>query len=93
MKTVAVFLLGLLCGAAVVWWLVPGRYHHLYQTTGPLTLTHQGRVIGVLPKGSPLLTNVELTRTPDLGWWGFAPVLFDDMWRAQDLGGSAMGWE
>lgn len=96
MKIVAAFLVGLLCGAAVVWWLVPGRYRHLYQTTQPLTLlpqtlpphalSDQVQTGCILPEGTPLIADVKLTRTPDLGWWGFAPVIFDDMWKAQDLG-------
>ena len=87
MKIVVAFLVGLLCGAAVVWWLAPGRYPHLYQTARPLMLTNnQGHGACVLPEGTPLLADVKLMRTPDLGWWGFAPVIFDDMWKAQDLG-------
>ena len=88
MKWVAVFLVGLLCGAAVVWWLAPGRYHYIYKTSRPLTLIDQvqGHETGVLPEGTLLLADVKLTRTPDLGWWGCTPVVFDDMWKAQDLG-------
>lgn len=96
MKLIAVFLFGALCGAVLVWWLIPARYNHVYQTTRPLTLhvltlpsqrvPDQAHLSCVLPEGTPLLADVELTRTPDLGWWGFAPVLFDDMWQAQDLG-------
>lgn len=87
MKSIGVFLFGLLSGTLMGWFLSSGSFPYVYQTTRPLMLLdNTGVKAGVLPAESVLVAEVELVRAPDLGWWGFVPVLFDTMQDAQDLG-------
>jgi len=91
MKTLVIFFVGVVLGGVAGVLLAPhvfsGYMPHQYQTSKPIKLfDNEGREVGILPEGTPMIADVKLVRAPDIGWWGFVPVLFNDMWEAQDLG-------
>jgi len=91
MKTLGIFVVGVLVGGVLGVVVAPrfsSRYMpYEYRTVKPIKLSaSQGRQTMYLPEGTPVVSDVELVRAPEIGWWGFVPVLFNDMWEAQDLG-------
>jgi len=88
MKTMAfVATVALIIGMGLGWRFAPGRYRHHYRTGRTISLVDaSGRELGVIPAGSPLLSDVRLYEAADLGWWGYVPVYFGTMTEAKALG-------
>jgi hypothetical protein len=68
-------------------YLSPGKpLRFVYQTkTDVAVFNRDDTVLGILPKGTLLLSSAEVEPEEDLGWWGYAPVYLGDMAEAHQM--------
>jgi len=87
MKSLLILGLGIAVGFALGWYFSRGPHRYYYETRRDLQLTgDQAQVLGSLPSGTPLVTDVALSPSPDLGWWAYAPIYFSTMAEAVEMG-------
>ena len=87
MKILFAVTAGIIVGFVLGWLLSPGSFRYFYRTTRDIELLDDnGVVVGRLPRGTPVISDYKLSRSVDLGWWAYAPVQFNTMQSAYDLG-------
>jgi len=87
MKSFLILVLGLAIGFGSGWFVSQGSYRHFYETTQELQLLgSEAKIMGSLPIGTPMVSDLKLEPAPDLGWWAFVPVYFDTMAEAIEMG-------
>lgn len=72
-------------GFSVGWLTSPGPLRHHYALSEPIWIG-SGGVYMSLPAGTPLVSDLALSRAADRGWWAYVPIYFPDMWDASDMG-------
>lgn len=87
MKVLGALAAGVALGFWLGWVSSPGPFRHFYRGARDLKLVGvEGKIVGTIPAGSPLLSDEKLLDAPDLGWWAYVPVTFHDMRMARTQG-------
>ena len=65
----------------------PGKpLRFVYETKADVVAFNRDQSpLGILPKGTLLLSGTEIKPTADFGWWGYAPVYLGDMDQAHQM--------
>jgi len=87
MKMLLAVAASLVVGFVIGWAVAPGRLKHTFVTSAVIRLADRdGKEVGALPRGTPLVAESGLVGGSDLGWWGYAPVYFSTANDAKRLG-------